>query len=191
MKYHFSKEIISHYNPDGYGYLRDSRLYKVFDNGTIVGQCFCTDEVAFFAYDNEDMRIDIKKRFFKTDIYTIINQKNSSQIGSFDFPEVRSSKQHQGRMILDDCIYLCKELLPDTKFKLFDKETWWHYKIGFGNNDIEVIFRCKLNLSFFVSTGTAQRISFNGQVDMKGDDLFILFAGLFMLDQFFRNEDND
>jgi hypothetical protein len=191
MRFHFSKEMVKYYNLENYGYLSYSRLYKVFDRDLLVGQCFCNDKVAFFAYNDEDIRIDIKKRFFKTDIYAVINQKNSSIIGHFDFPEVRNSRLSIGKMTIDNSIYSCKELPSDIKFKLLDRKTWWHYKIGFGNDETYLTFSCKLNLPFFIMVGTTSNTSFEGDIEMNNENLFLLFSGLFMLDYFFENADND
>lgn len=82
---------------------------------------------------------------------------------------------------------ICKKLKPETKYRLFKKDTWGHYKVRISSETEQVIYRFKMEVPLITGTRSAYR-SLEGNIELNEANIFLLFTGLFLIEQIFENE---
>jgi len=172
-----------------YGLLEDCRFYKIFEEGNLIGQFFYSDSVAFFAYDNNDFRIDMQQSSFKKAIYKIIDQKIPIEIGRYEITTSSNKSNYRARLFLDDRVFECQNLKPDVKHNISHKNTWGHYKIAVWNKNEDVTFNFKLDMPW-ISTQKYRLQTFAGTIELTGNSILLVFSSLFLLEQVFINKDD-
>lgn len=92
-----------------------------------------------------------------------------------------------GKLILDDQkAFSCNVNKP---FSIFNKNTWAYYEVQVTNGVNAVAYKLKIDLTFISTIGTRFR-PFSGEIELWGDNVQLVFAGLFLLEHVFEKEDN-
>jgi len=187
MELNFSKEIISEYNLTGYGILNQCRLYKVYKDNFLLGNFFCADEVALFAYEEnkKDFKIEILRKLWKQSAYTIYNQKDNLQVGHYDINSFDNNHNVVGILCIEKQIYNSKPLTPEMPENLnfFSSAARGHFKLKVFSEYEDVVYSIKINLPS-IYTGREDLLPGNGKIQMSSDNLFLMFSGLFLLEEF-------
>lgn len=188
MNFIFKKEIVENRYVSGYGRLELCSMFTITDNGNEVGRFFHSDEVASFAFGEEDIRINYKRRLLRHTKYPIINQKNNQAIGGYDRREYRGGSTPYGKLFLGDNTFSCKTL----ENAAYEKDKRLHIRVWVGNYQEAVIYNLKVQTaSSFFSTRPAGHAPFEGEISLMSNNFMLLFAGIFLVQQVLDFEDGD
>jgi len=187
VKLDFTKEIIEKYDLLNYGTVKDCGQYKLFHNDNLLGQFFYSEYASYFTFENFDIKIETTKHFLKRWEYKIIDQTKSLEIGNYETTSWINRKRNIGRIRFDNEIYKCERLKPEIENKYFKRETWGHYKIRLCSQQDTIIYKFKLDIPWIGGLDSAFT-PFVGQIETTCDNLFPVFAGLFLIEQIFENE---
>jgi hypothetical protein len=140
MNFTFTKYLIEDHYRAGYGRLEKCGMYTVYNGDEKVGAFFYSDEVSWFAFDEEDLRIDYIKKLFRKTRYQIVDQKTNSVIGGYD-KVVRFFKIiSHGQLHLSEEVFQAYQVETEVKAPFFDKSDISHFKIEVGNSKQQVIY---------------------------------------------------
>lgn len=190
MQFTFTKEIIPNFTHTDYGDLGTCSIFTISSEQGSVGKFFHSRRVAFFAFADYDIRIDYIHRFFRRSRYPIIDQKIGREIGHYDKESFRGFFSKYGKLFLRDRMYSCEKLQPPVKRNIFRKSTWGFYILQISHYPDIVTYHFSIeNLTHF-NTVVSDK-PFTGEITLEGGNLFLLFAGIFLLEQVLDFEDGD
>lgn len=173
----------------GYGRLECCSMFIVSDNERKIGQFFYSDEVSFFAFGEEDVRIDYTKKLFRQTLYPIIDQKTNQPFGGYDRRTHTGSWTPLGKLFLGDRTYGCEKL----KSEVGDFDERLHISIRVSNYWEAVNYHIRVvrpsDLSLFPRP--VSLAPFEGEIELEGNNLLLLFAGIFLVQQVLDFEDCD
>lgn len=187
--YTLKKEIARTYYLEDYGQLNYAAMYQVYDKDELTGQFFSHTNVCFFAYDNEDYRIDIRRRLIKEDAYTIVNQATGNKEGSFLMKSWRSNGEAIGQLFFQNQLYHCRQLFPDNSSIFWGSSSSDQFTIEITGPDTLITYS-----AVFLPTKQTEipYDDLDGVIALQGNNLPVLFAGLLFLEFIFyeiRNTD--
>lgn len=184
MKYRFSKELVDNFFVEGHGNLNQCRIYKVFDNQNLIGQFFYRSELCFFSYYTKHIYVEIESNFFKKSKYILIDKQTQVRVGEY---KISKWSGLIGKLILDgQKSYRCDIL---NSYSIFNRETRGRYDVQVSNGVNAVVYRLKIDFPIISTLGTRFR-PFSGEIELWGEDIQLVFAGLFLLERVFENEDS-
>jgi hypothetical protein len=188
MNFTFRKEKEEDRYMRSYGLLDYCWMYTITDKDRKIGRFFKSNFVSFFAFEEEDIRIDSVYKFLKKTQYPIIDQKTNNIIGGYDRELHFDNRTPYGKLFLGDNTYQCANLKPDVKHMFLRKDTWGHFKIRVGNGSEAVSYTLKTDHPSIWSYTVGDK-PFEGQIELEGNNLMLLFAGIFLLEQVLEFED--
>lgn len=189
MNFTFRREKEESRYMRSYGLLDFCWMYTITDKDRKIGRFFSSDLVSFFAFEEEDIRVDYIYKFLKNTQYPIIDQKTNKIIGGYDRGRRYDNRTPYGKLFLGDNTYQCESLKPDVKRRTFRKETWGHFKIRIGKGSEAVSYTFKIDYPSIWSRTVSDK-PFEGQIELEGNNLMLLFAGIFLLEQVLEFEDS-
>jgi hypothetical protein len=184
----FTKEVFENYNSADFGHIKDCNVYKTFDNEILVGEFLCSSKVAYILTKTDKLRIDIKNHFFKTSKYEIINLATDTKIGFYDLPIWRISWKEIGNLTLSDQTYYCNRQRAETKYNIFKKATWGHYKINLANQLTEINYKLKVDTNW-ISPADSEFRKAQGEIVSNQTNNILILAGLFLIERMLYNVD--
>ncbi|WP_276481863.1 hypothetical protein [Paraflavitalea pollutisoli] len=188
MQYQLRKEILEPHYMAGYGRLEYCAMYKVWQEEKKIGQFFISDEVAFYAYDDEDVRIDYVRRAFRRTLYPIIDQKTQQPFGGYDRQHYSSSWTPYGKLFLGDAVYRTKKA---GSCKLGSRPQIDNLDVWMGNLEQSVHFDVRITRPQpWYKRPRLYKGELEGTVTLHGDSLRLLFCSLFLLEQVIEFEDD-
>lgn len=189
MIYNFSKEVFpkkSFLQRNRYSSLR---IYRLFDADKLIGTFEFSHTQHTFSFNDREYFIEVIERFFKKPSYKLFNKLTHELIGEFQLSTWRATTFRFAKPNLQQKEYfIFAKIQPDTPYSIFNKGSWGHYKFQVSNGTEAAVFSLKVDLAFF-STNLQYR-PLKGKVELFGDNKLLLFAGLFLIERHFQNEDS-
>lgn len=191
MNFTFTKYLINGHYRAGYGRLEKCSMYTVYNGEEKIGAFFYSDEVSWFAFDEEDLRIDYIKKLFRKTRYQIVDQKTNSVIGGYDNVRHIYSFNSHGKLYLSEEIFLSYKLDTRVKTGFFSKSDESHFKIKVGNLKQQVTYSFYMQPTSMWHTLYKGNHPFQGTIEYQGNDHFLLMSGFFLVQKILEAEDNE
>ncbi|HEY8971581.1 MAG TPA: hypothetical protein VIM64_20905 [Puia sp.] len=179
--FEFSKEIHPRYAVEGFGILKNWKVYKVAQAEKHIGQFYYHDEICFFEYEDKEMGLKISRPVFQNIQASIVDRKTERRVGAIEIPTIhRTFDATIGWMQLSDVIYKGEKQEPEKGRSIWS-ENWGYYQFCISNTQQDVIYG--LQTSRFATSPFK-----NGRIQLLGNDLLLLFAGFFLLEKALQKE---
>jgi hypothetical protein len=180
MHLEFTKEVLLVSSNKGLGNLENSKTYKVFKDGLMLGYFYYTRAESYFAYENRKFRVESKRNYIRKSKHIIVDTHTNNQIGGYKISEWVHGLTPIGDLVVEDRIYTCKR-----HSSLANN----YERLSVENNDARVIYMFKINMPRMTINDKTDR-EFQGTIESSNEDLFLVFAGLFLLEHSFEIDDS-
>ena len=183
--FEFSKEVHPKYAVEGFGMLKDWKVYTVTQGEKHVGQFYYHNEICFFEYEDREMGLKINRPFFKNIDVSIIDRKTEQRVGAIEIPMVKGGFDPTiGWIKLSDIIYRGEKQGRDVKPRLPWPDNLGNFQFCISNTRQDVIYG--LQTSRYATSPFK-----NGRIQLLGNDLLLLFAGFFLVEEALQKEASD
>lgn len=199
MNLKFSKSYLSTYESDDHVRYKGLRLYYVYKDNSLLGQYFRHGNKQFYKFQDKQVRIESTEKWYKKPHFKIIDEHDNQVMGEFvlpqyynssigHYPEVPYSNPYL-KIILFNTEYDFRRHARVTKYRLFNRSTWGHYSFGLYNKQDE----CVVNYTFKIEKPMLDGEimpdnNLEGHVSFDEDQYDLLFAGFFLLEKFFDDQ---
>jgi hypothetical protein len=188
LKYTFSKEVKIRKSIFGPRKIPGYLIYKLFDAGKLIGDFEYQDALYTISFLNREFLIEVKEQFFKKPSYKIYNKLTNELIGEFKlstwkFNTFRFYKPHIGQKEY----FIFQKIRTGIPYSIFKKGTWGHYKFELSNGTEAAVYSLKVDKTQF--SWYLQNRRLTGEVELFGNNLLLVFAGFFLIERHFKNED--
>jgi hypothetical protein len=189
MHFTIKKELVENRYMPGYGRLEFCSMFTVTEAEKNVGRFFYSDEVSFLAFGERDIRINYVRKLLRQTLYPIVDQKDGQAIGGYDRRDYTGPSTPFGKLFLGDSMYLTQKTAHT--YPKNDKQQ--HITIWVGNIVEAATYHIRVNKPTFFSLRTVQvgNSPFEGEIELHGNNLLLLFAGIFLVQQVLEFEDGD
>lgn len=200
MDFSFSKSYLTSYLSDDGILYKGLRLYYVYQDKNLLGHYFRQGNKQFFNYQNDKYKVESTKIGYKKEHYKIVDENSGEVIGEYflphpynatfsHYPDVPYTDPYL-KVFISGSEYELRRQLPETEYRLFDSKTWGHFR--FGLYDKQNL--CSVNYVFKIENPLLDgSIIFNnnleGVIENSENNLLLMFAGLFLLERFFDDQD--
>jgi hypothetical protein len=173
--FEFSKEVHPKYSVEGFGVLKNWQVYKVLEDDKPAGQFYHHKEICYFDFENREMGLAISRPHFKNIQADIINRQTEQRIGAIEAPTQVTFDPTIGWIQLGDTIYKGEKQGGEKSNSIWSKD-WRYYQFCISNTRQDVIFGLQTSMS---ATSPFK----NGRIQLLGNDLLLVFAGLFLVEE--------
>ncbi|HVU53505.1 MAG TPA: hypothetical protein VHD83_00545 [Puia sp.] len=181
--FEFSKELHPRYSVEGFGILENWKVYKIRQGEKHIGEFYYHRKICFFEFGDKEMGIKIRRLFFLNTRAAIVNRKTEEEVGKIVVYNWRWGRNPLGYMQLGDVTYTGLKLKSEVKTSILKPRTWNHRKYSVFNSQEAVAYA-------FRPTAGATSAFIDGKITLTGDNLLLLFTGLFLVEeQLDREED--
>jgi hypothetical protein len=188
LKYTFSKEVKIRKSILGPQKLPGYLVYKLFDAGKLIGDFEYHDALYTISFLNREFVIEVKETLFKKPSFKLYDKLRNKLIGEFKlstwkFNTFRFDKPHIGQKEY----FIFQKIRTGIPYSIFKKGTWGHYKFELSNGTEGAVYSLKVDKTQFSWYMQNRRLT--GEVELFGDNLLLVFAGFFLIERHFKNED--
>ena len=193
MQLQFTKEIVYPNNPLYQGFLENDRLYRIIDGGKRIGNFLCSGNSAHFEFAGLKYSIVINKKFWGNSEYKILDGTNS-EIGEYFIP-VTKAFNNLGSLKINNSLFSFENLNNPKDFHIFKPATWKNvnnkqYSLKLSDCINDVIYTLEIHSKKFRDFSSAEFSEATGSIEFTGRDLLLVFAGFFLIEQFFNDLDD-
>jgi hypothetical protein len=176
----FSKDIVTKYSLSKDQTLDKGILYQLFDKKQLVGQFILSNPNIFFSSNS--------KRFFVDNKSLIFDEQNSIAIGQYKYSNWTIFTGYRDKMFWHNDEYQLKKVKPDTRYSIFNKESWGQFKFHLTGANGKVVYKFKIDIPT-VSVGNPYlNKPFSGEIEIIGVETIIALAGLRLIEKAIENE---
>jgi hypothetical protein len=188
LKYTFSKEVKIRRPILRRSWLISFLVYKLFDAGKLIGEFDYHDKLYTISFLNREFVIEVNEQVFKKSSYKLYDKLTNELIGDFKlstwkYNTFRFDKPQIGQKEY----FIFQKVRTGIPYSIFKKSTWGHYKFELSNGTEAAVYSLKVDKTQFSWYMQNRRLS--GEVELFGDNLLLLFAGFFLIERHFKNED--
>jgi hypothetical protein len=184
-----NKDLLPEFDFLDFGIVEDCRNYRIWSNDELLGQFYCSGAGAYFMFGDRFVRIVKTEHGLKDSEYRLIDNENGSELGRYKIPGWFGGLTPLGEMIYRGKVFKCAKLKPALKANMLKPSTWGHYAVRVFGNEESVTYELKLKLSMF-GLNSRELSPFQGTIQLTGENMFLLFGGLFLLEHVFNHDDN-
>jgi len=177
----FTKEVELVYNDTWLGNYENCKVYKVFKEKMLLGYFYYASKASYFSFHDNKYLVESKRNYFSKSQHCIIHQNTEQQVGEYKISEWTRSRSPIGTLIVDHQIYNCE------RKKSFSNKG--HQVISVNNDFEEVIYDFCINMPMLTFHDKRER-EFSGTIELDERNLFLAFAGFFLLEHSFEIDDS-
>jgi hypothetical protein len=181
--FEFSKEIHHRYFVEGFGILENWKVYKIEQGEKHIGQFYYHRQICFFEYEDKEMDIRPKRRFLRSTLASIFDRRMNVEVGTMEVPGWHPRTNPIGFIQLGGEYYTGLKLRPEVDRSFFKPRTWGHRKYSVSNTHEDVVYA-------FRPTASSTSAFMGGKISVAGNNLLLLFAGLFLLEEQLDKEED-
>ena len=180
MHLKFTKEVILISSNKGLGNLENSKSYKVFKESALLGYFYITRSESYFAFEDRKFRVESKRSLIRKSRHFIFDHQTNSKVGEYKISEWVHGLTPIGDLIVDGQIYTCKRNNSTSNYQ---------QSISVGNNEEGVLYSFAIDMPR-ITFGDKSERDFEGAITTSNSNLFLVFAGLFLLEHSLVIEDS-
>lgn len=189
MYYKARREIFNPYTNDRLGNFGAYYQYKLIDDEKIAGEFFYKNIISYFSIDVNQYHIPTENPLFQKPNYQILNVKTGTSIGTFKISSWRDFFYAEiGTLEYSSKIYTYKrgplQTIEAPLFKSTREVATYFYLEDHGGS---IMYEALYNMyDTESSTGYRPHSDFNMNINSTIDDKILLYAGLFLIEKFWK-----
>jgi hypothetical protein len=167
--------------------LKNCKLYVISNDTKIAGRFYSGDNFSFIESEEQKIRIDSNRHFFKPSIYHFYEQYNNSFLGRFEIPN--DNGFGQGKLhIAEGETYQWIEN-RDHRW-ILNASTWNLYRFDLISVSHNIVYYGKMTPG--VGNQICPEQIFEGEIQSTNDTLLLpILVGIYIMEEKFRRIEQD
>lgn len=187
----------TYYTNDGMLYKRVV-VYNIYKEKDLLGQYFHSGSRHSYRFAGSYFKIVSTAKWYERPDFKITDQQTNEVISSLVIPRYYNDTFYNSpetiysnpfmKVVLQGAAYTFMRERPEVEYCLFDKKTWGHY--AFSLHDIKGVSAAAYTFKIeqpLLDGSISTFCNMEGDITACNDNIHLLFAGLFLLEQVIYN----
>jgi len=170
--------------------IKNCKLYNVLNGDTKVGLFYSGDNYSFVDFNEQKIRIDQNKRFFKRSEYTFLNQYTRELLGHFEIPNgVYLGEMNSKLHLLDGPTYQWTQNYSQER--PFRSRASNIYSFDLVSKEHNIVYYGKMTPDIAVNYINPDQV-FDGEIQSTDESLLLpILIGIYIMEEKFRRKEQD
>jgi hypothetical protein len=190
LVFKFSKKVPTDHYPSDNGVKNVSGIYYIFLNDQSACTFVAGSRFSLIQFGGQTFEVEEKWGWLKSRQY-LINKASGAIAAEYRFNTWLTAFRSPVYKLTtgEKSTYKFQRMPPPVKPAIFKRSTWGYYQFKLYNHYESIVYNLKMELPE-ISDGGYSDLSFEGTAELiNTDNQFLVFAGLYLIEQYFRWED--